>query len=106
MLDFKEIYEMFNQMGRCFFPEGKVKSDVCARAVLRGLGRHLPRKGFYGWNLRPLPEGWQKSKFPAFSEFLMMVGAHLQAEKEEGNWNDDSAAHGDAFDKKESNQTT
>ena len=81
MLHFKEIYEMFTRWDEAFFPDGKVKSDICARTVLRQLGMRLPRQGFFGWDLRPVPKGWQQPKPPSFPEIMRMVGKHLLAKK-------------------------
>lgn len=78
MLDFKEIHEMFLRWDEEFFPEGRIKSDVCARAVLKEMEMRVPRKESFGWNLRPLPEGWQQPKRPDLLKIIQMVSVHLQ----------------------------
>lgn len=81
MLDFKVLYEMFNRWDATFFPEGKVKSDVCARAVLRAIGTKMPRKAVFGWDLRPLPDGWQQPNRSSLLVLAQMVGTYLQTEE-------------------------
>lgn len=81
MLDFKTLYEMFNQWNVTFFSEDKVKSDVCARAVLWALGTKMPRKAVFGWDLRPLPDGWQQLNRSSLLAFAQVVGTYLQVKR-------------------------
>ena len=78
MVDFKTLHEMFNKWNAIFFPEGKLKSDVCSKAVLRAIGTKIPRKTLFGWDLRPLPEGWQQPKRTSLLKLVQMVGTYLQ----------------------------
>ena len=84
MLDFKTLHELFNKWDKLFIPEGKVKSDVCARVVLRAFGTRLPRRGVFGWDLRLLPDGWRQPKQPTLMQLLQKVGSYLQNKKADG----------------------
>ena len=84
MLDFKTLHELFNKWDKLFIPDGKVKSDVCARVVLRAFGTRLPRGGVFGWDLRLLPDGWQQPKRPTLMQLLQKVGSYLHKKETDG----------------------
>ena len=96
MLDFKTLHELFNKWDKLFIPEGKVKSDVCARVVLRAFGARLPRGGVFGWDLRLLPDGWQQPKRPTLMQLLQKVGSYLQNKKADGILDDPLCLEGNS----------
>ncbi len=77
ILDFMDIFDLFEKWDAMYFQGDRPKSDLVARYIFRMFGWRLSRKDWYGWDLKPLPPDWSPRPKHTLEEIAEMVRKEL-----------------------------